>query len=344
MSKIAILRNDVSDSVASADLDVLTQCREIRSSLERAGHEVSVVTCSLDLATARTQLQCFSPEYVFNLVESLGGTDRLMAAATLLLDSMQLPYTGSGTNAILRSGDKLQAKVEMAAAGIPTPAWLDHESGSWRTTERHPATPEKVIVKANFEHASFAMEGDAVLTFENASELQQLLADRNAALGHIHLVEEFISGREFNLSLLEIGGQPQVLAPAEIDFSGLPPDQARIVGASAKWDESSIEYQQTPRRFNFPCSDESLVAELSELAIRCWHLFGVRGYARVDFRVDEQRRPFVLEVNANPCLSRDAGFIAAAEQSKTHYDQVIESILIAANRSLKHVFHSSHSR
>lgn len=335
MSKITILFNDVSETTDASDLDVLTQCREIRESLERSGHDVSTIACTLDLASVRNQLISLAPDVVFNLVESLGGTDRLMPAATLLLDSMPLPYTGSNTRAILLSGDKLQAKHMLAAAGVPTAAWYDEQSGKIVGAARSPIS--QLIVKANYEHASFGMTDDAVLDFQHEDQLRQVLADRLDSTGRSHLVEQFIAGREFNLSLLEIDGQPQVLSPAEIDFRNLPGHLPRIVGANAKWDEASVEYQQTPRTFDVPATDQPLLDELSELAIRCWHLFGMSGYGRIDFRVDESGRPFVLEVNANPCLSQDAGFVAAAQQSQRHYDHVIELILDAVLRAGRRV-------
>ncbi len=119
MSKIAILFNQVSDSHDRSALDVLTQCREISQSLVRGGHEPTLVPCTLDWVAVQTELRRVNPDIVFNLVESLGGTDRLMAAATLLLDAMQLPYTGASTLAILRSGDKMQAKLAMAVGWNP---------------------------------------------------------------------------------------------------------------------------------------------------------------------------------------------------------------------------------
>lgn len=169
------------------------------------------------------------------------------------------------------------------------------------------------------------------------------------------MAEAYVAGREFNLSLLEINGQPRVLSPAEIDFGGLPDDLPRIVGSNAKWHAGSIEYQLTPRRFAFSPGDTRLIADLSVLALRCWDLFGMRGYARVDFRVDEQGLPYVLEVNANPCLSQDAGFVAAASQSQLHYDEIIGHILDAAlsihplgigsytPKRREHVLHPTHS-
>lgn len=335
MSKVAILRNDVGNSVDPSDLDVLTQSRQIVDALERNGHESAVITCSMDLERVRTDLQYFGPQIVFNLVESLGGTDRLMAVASILLDSMHLPYTGTDSRGILLSGDKLQAKHAMATAGIATPIWFDATADVWRSvafSEVDP--PSTVIVKAQDEHASFELEGDAVADFDGNTQVRQWLAERHASTGRPHLAEEFIPGREFNLSLLEIDRRPQVLAPAEIDFSGLPSCTRSIVGARAKWCEDSTEYQLTPRRFDFPAHDQGLIDHLSNLALRCWSLFGMRGYARVDFRVDASGQPYVLEVNANPCLSQDAGFVAAAEQSRIDYDHVIDFILRAASSSV----------
>jgi D-alanine-D-alanine ligase len=88
-----------------------------------------------------------------------------------------------------------------------------------------------------------------------------------------------------------------------------------MVGYQAKWDERSPEFGRTPRTFEFPPRDAALLADLAAISRRCWSLFGLRGHARVDFRVDEGGVPWVLEVNANPCISSDAGFTAAAARA-----------------------------
>ena len=122
----------------------------------------------------------------------------------------------------------------------------------------------------------------------------------------------------------------ELLPPAEIVFDGFPPGKPRIVGYAAKWDASSFEYTHTPRRFDLPAADGPLVAELEGLARRAWSLFGLSGYARVDFRVDAGGRPWMLELNANPCLSEDAGFAAAAARTNLELRDVLERILAAA--------------
>ena len=120
---------------------------------------------------------------------------------------------------------------------------------------------------------------------------------------------------------------PEVLPPAEIDFSAFPPAKPRIVGHRAKWQADSFEYHHTPRRFDFPPSDHPLLEQLRHLAQQCWTLFGLRGWVRVDFRVDAAGRPWILEINANPCLTPDAGFAAALGQASIPFDDAIQRIL-----------------
>ncbi len=70
-----------------------------------------------------------------------------------------------------------------------------------------------------------------------------------------------------------------------------------------------------------------LISSLREISLRCWNIFSLRGYARVDFRVDNNGKPWVLEINANPCLSPDAGFAAALEKASIKYHEAIGFII-----------------
>jgi D-alanine-D-alanine ligase len=94
--------------------------------------------------------------------------------------------------------------------------------------------------------------------------------------------------------------------------------------------EDSIEYQQTPRTFEFAESDKQLLQQLIEISQRTWTLFDGTGYARLDFRVDTEGNPYILEFNANPCITNYGGFMAAAEQAGLNYNMAIERIIQAA--------------
>jgi D-alanine-D-alanine ligase len=342
--KVVVLYHESGEDATVEDRDVLVQRDAVASALESLGHEAACISCTLDLATAKQRLIALQPDVVFNLVESLGGTDRLMTLATMLLEALHIPYTGTQTAAILATSNKLSAKQRLHAAGLPTPAWLPAKAKHVGRTKLRavPAAtqydiplPElrgawsgllhgdRWILKPVLEHASFGMDDDAVVIANDTASLEAKLTDREQQIGRPLFAEQFIEGREFNLSLL--GGH--VLPPAEIDFSSFPPDKPRIVNHQAKWDQDSFEYQQTPRSFDFAATDGLLLERVSELALKCWELFNLSGYARVDFRVDDDGQPWILEINANPCLSPDAGFAAAVAQAGFSYDDAIRRII-----------------
>jgi D-alanine-D-alanine ligase len=178
-----------------------------------------------------------------------------------------------------------------------------------------------------WEHASVGLEESSVLSVKSSGQLLAEMEKRHDQLGGDCFAEQFIDGREFNLSILASQEGPEVLPPAEMRFVDYPPGKWKVVGYRAKWDDASFESLHTQRSFEFAKSDRPLLQNLADTAKRCWHLFDLKGYARVDFRVDEENQPWVLEINANPCLSPDAGFVAAASQAGLSYRQVVERII-----------------
>ncbi len=329
---VAILFNQPRADAAADEADVLVQVEAVAAALLAAGHVVSRLACGLDLDHLGARLGAAPPDLVFNLVEGLGGHDRLYAVVPSLLDSIGIPYTGCPAEAIFVTTSKLLTKERLAAAGLPTPPvparWPAGTGGAATAF-----TPGSYILKPVWEHGSLGMGDDVVVTVESLAELSTRLAELGETRGRACFAEAFVAGRELNLSLLAAGAagaEPEELPPAEIDFSAFPAGKPRIVGWAAKWDEGSFEYHHTPRRFDFPDCDRELLAELSHLARECWRLFGLAGYARVDFRVDAAGRPHVLEVNANPCLSPDAGFAAAAARAGLGYTAAISRIVAAS--------------
>jgi D-alanine-D-alanine ligase len=205
----------------------------------------------------------------------------------------------------------------VARAGLPTPDWA--QAPDWNGL-----SPGLWIVKSAEEDASFGLDDGAVV---DAGDVPARAAHCAARYGGAWFAERFIEGREFNLSVLEENGEAHVLPVAEIAFEHWDESRPKIVSYAAKWDEQADEYRGTVRRFT---REPLLEAELSRLALACFRLFGLRGYARIDFRVDAQNRPFILETNANPCLAPDAGFAAAAARAGIAYPDLIEKVLYDA--------------
>ncbi len=336
--RVAIAHNAVGETDAPDERDVLVQAEAVGAALGVLGHAALPLPCTLDLSAVKRRLIEMEPDLVFNLVESLDGTGRLIHVFPFLLDALGIPYSGSCAEAILFTSHKVLAKERLAAAGVPTPPWSTPSPRGLPAAPMAPsvfrlaAQPRGWIVKSLWEHASIGLDEAQPVTCDHDEEVAAALDASATRFGGACFAERFVDGREFNLSLLAGVDGPQVLAPAEIIFEGFPEDALRIVGYRAKWLPASYEFNHTPRRFDFPGPDAGLLERLGALARHCWKVFGLRGYARVDFRVDAAGQPWVLEVNANPCLSPDAGFAAALHQSGVGFEEAIGRIIRDAAR------------
>ena len=329
--RIAIVHNEVGEDGRTDEQDVLIQAAAVSKALLDLGHEASILSCGLDLMDIKERLEGLNPDMVFNLVESLGGEERLIHLFPGLLDVMGIPYTGSHTEAIFLTTHKVLAKDRMSLTNLPTPAWIGPYPFDVPSMHHNkPNLPFKEmqwIIKSLRDHGSLGLDNTNIVSGKTEDQLNDILKQRAANLGGACFAEEFIHGREFNISIIGGSDGPAVLPPAEIIFEGFEKGKPSIVGYKAKWEEGSSEYENTPRTFDFNDSDQPLLFTLKSLALRCWNLFGLKGYARVDFRVDEMGQPWILEINCNPCLNPDGGFPAAVMESGLTYAGIIERII-----------------
>ena len=327
---VAIVHGQVADSASPDERDMLVQVHAVRAALRALGHPTREIPVTLDLERTVEALREAAPVVVFNLAETVDGRGSLIHLAPTLLDSLGIPYTGAPCEAILLTSHKLLGKKVLQGAGIATPPW----ASAAEVMTAPPVFPPPWIVKSAWEHASLGLEDSSVASTPEAlaQELQRRL--RRERREHL-FVEAWVEGREFNLALLggTKDGEPESLPPAEIQFAGYPDGKPKMVGYRAKWEEGSYEFDHTPRRFDFPAEDAGLLRSLVDISRACWKAFDLRGYARVDFRVDCAGRPWVLEVNTNPCISPDAGFMAAAGRAGLTTIDVVRRIVADATRT-----------
>jgi D-alanine-D-alanine ligase len=333
--RVAVLHNAVGEGGSPDERDVLVQTGVVSEALAALGHAVTVLPCDLNLALIKRRLLEAAPDIVFNLVESLEGSGALIHLAPFLLEGMGLCCTGASGEAMMLSSNKIAAKTHLRAAGLPTPDWIGpypHRTRPLQTKGSALGSRRRAtwIIKSVWEHASIGLDEEGLLHDAGPEAVLATLVQRAPELGGACFAEAYIDGREFNLSILAGPSGPVVLPPAEIRFEGYGPEKPRIVGYRAKWDADAYEYIHTPRSFDFPKADGPLLAALTETALSAWDRLGVGGYARVDFRVDSQGTPWILEVNANPCLSPDAGFAAALARAGIPFREAVDRILAAA--------------
>jgi D-alanine-D-alanine ligase len=325
----ALLLHDALGPDARPDeRDVRAQIEAVGAALAGLGFESTLQPVDLDLGRVAREIEAARPDLVVNLVESLAGEGRLIHLVPCLLDALGVAYTGCPGEALLLTTHKVLAKRWLVSHGLPTPGWYEADP-TGRTAVREAG---RYLVKSIWEDASLGLDDAAVVELRAGDDVTALLHGRAASLGGAAFAERYVEGREFNLALLEGPEGTWGLPPSEILFDTFPPGKPRIVGYAAKWDPDAFEFRATPRRLRFPEEDGKLLDELERLALGCWELFGLAGYARVDFRVDEEGRPWILEVNANPCLSPDAGFAAAAAEAGLSPRDVVERLVAAARR------------
>jgi D-alanine-D-alanine ligase len=300
------------------EIDSIVAAEAVAAALARLGYATEVVALALDLRGIDA-LPARRPLLVFNLVDAVGEDCRLAPMVPARLDALLLPYTGAGTSAWLETLSKVETKLKLEQAGLATPAWSEDGKG---------LDPDaSYIVKPVWEHGSLGIDPDSVVCGADAA---RAITERSLRWNTEHFAERYIDGREFASAMMDGPDGVELLPIRETVFQGFEAGQPLITGYDAKWTPGSQPFAGTPRRFGVEREEPALAAELGRLALACWDLFAVHGYARVDFRVDERGAPFILEVNMNPCLGADAGFAASAEVAGLGYDDLIARIVEAS--------------
>jgi len=318
---VVILHNDVPPDAPLDEQDNLAEAEALRCAMEDLGYRAQKLPFTLDMQAVARRIRSANPRCVFNIVESVEGRGRLIYLACALLDHLGVRYTGARTDAMFCTSNKLVGKEIMAASGVPTARFATlADALAGRASLGMPC-----IVKSVWEHASVGLDETSIIS--DASMLATEMLRRRGSLGGECFAEEFIDGREFNLAVIGGPNGPEILPPGEILFQGFHPEKPRMVSYAAKWVEGSFDYENTPRRFDIPSQDAALIERLKAISHDCWRAFGLTGYARVDFRVDREERPFVLEVNANPCISPDSGFSAMVREGGLEYHEFVQRMI-----------------
>jgi D-alanine-D-alanine ligase len=253
------------------------------------------------------------------LVEALNGTEAYMHFVPQILEKLNIPFTGGTSKSLFISTDKVFTKKMFDQFKIKTPKWLTAKNIS----DLNNCT-SACIIKPISVDASVGLDDSSIIY--DLKNFNEELKIRTEKFGEC-FIEEFIDGREFNISVIETENELQILPIAEIRFENYPKEKVKIVNYDAKWNEDSFEYHNTVRHFDFEKEDDQLLEELKKITIDIWNKFELNGYVRIDYRVDNQNKIYALEINVNPCISPDSGFFAACEKYGWNYTQMVETIL-----------------
>lgn len=318
--RCCILYNEPGDNALADELDVIVQVDFIEKNLRKIGYNTYRKGITNDFINEIATVAEDKPDFVFNLVESINNKGELCYFIPALLNMYSIRYSGNSLEALFLTTSKVLTKNVLRKAGINTP---DSFSPS---DYKKLITGKRYIIKPVWEDGSMGITGESVFTYHPGYER------RFDGYSDNHwFIEEYIDGREFNISIIFGENGPEVLPPAEIIFNNYTDDRPRIVDFNAKWKTGSFEYENTIRDFPGDNLDADLREEIVSTALRCWEEFGLKGYARVDMRIDSRNLPYVIEVNSNPCLAPDGGVVAATIAAELPFTDVVTRIIADLN-------------
>jgi D-alanine-D-alanine ligase len=323
--KIAFTHNlRLTDSEDEAEFDSVETVDAIANALRAGGHEVEKIEVTGPASHLAARIESYGPDLIFNTAEGRRGRTR-EAFYPGLFEELGFPYTGSDAYVMTVTLDKWMTKLVLGAQGIDTP-------------RSHMVVPDDlqrirdvgmlglafpVIVKPNYEGSSKGI-GDETVARDPRALLDMLpRALRKYPAGV--LVEEFIPGTDVTVPFVEGVGDEGVLMP--VDY---------VIDASARTRFNIYDYRLKSTdagRVSVRCPPDlqrDVVARLRALTKTAVRTLGIRDLCRVDFRLGEDSRIYLLEINALPSLEPGASTFSAAAREGLDYEATLNAVVTSA--------------
>lgn len=272
--------------------------RAVAAALESLGVEFSVVDGPRRLLE---QVAAGHFDRVFNLLHGRGGEDGALQGALRLYG---VPVTGSGVLGSALTMDKEQTKRVWTACGLPTPGW--------RVVEHSQSTGEVIASLGLPLFVKPAREGSSI-GMSRVSAPDQLEPAVERALAHDRrvLIEQLIVGREFTAA---------VLAGRVLPLIELKPGR--------EFYDYEAKYESGDTVYCCPCElSAEREADLARLCLEAFEVVGTSGWGRVDFLLDAQQRPWLLEVNTTPGMTEKSLVPMAARAAGIEFEELVWQIL-----------------
>jgi D-alanine-D-alanine ligase len=294
---------------------------DVIHSLRGQGHEVFGLGVGSELGVIRAAIAEHKPDIAFNLLEGFAEVAIWDQNVVAYLELMRLRYTGSNSRGLLLSRDKALAKKVLSYHRIRVADFVVIPRG--RAVRRPRRLRFPLIVKSLTLDASIGISQASVV--EDDARLEERVRFIHESIGTDALVEEYIEGRELYVGIL--GNQRlRVLPIWELSFAGMPEESRKIATERLKW---SMLYQKKHGIVSGPAKDlpEALVRQIGSVCKRVYRSLMLSGYARVDLRLTEDGRVYVLEANPNPQLAQGEDYAEAARAAGVRYVGLLERIL-----------------
>jgi D-alanine-D-alanine ligase len=293
---------------------------DVIETLREQGHEVRVLGVHDDLAGIRPAAGFFEPRIIFNLLEAFAGITTFDQNVVSYLELLRLRYTGCNPRGLMLARDKALSKKLLAYHRIPVPDFTVVRYG--RKPGLHKKMHFPLIVKSLFFEASAGISQASVV--EDEDQLARRVQFIHDTLGTAAIVEQFIEGRELYVGVLG-NERLEVLPVWEMSFDKMPENRWRIATERVKW---NTKYQKKNGIMtNAAKIDAAAIAHIQRIAKRAYRALDLNGYARIDLRMDDEGRAYVLEANPNPNLAYGEDFAESAESNGVSYEKLLDRII-----------------
>ncbi|GJL53301.1 MAG: D-alanine--D-alanine ligase [Nitrospirales bacterium] len=296
------------------EFDVITTLRDM-------GHDVRVVGVRDDLDVLQEAVADFKPHIAFNLLEEFNGFGGFDQNVVSYLELVGVPYTGCNPRGMVLTRDKGWSKKILTYHGILCPKFVVFSLG--RAVKWTDEIPFPVIVKSISEEASLGISQASIV--DDAEKLEERVKFIHDSIGSSAIVEQFIEGRELYVGVLG-NTRLQVFPVWELILKNLPDDVHRVATQRVKW---SVKYQ---KKYGITSQEakglsKAMTGKIQRLAKKAYHILGLNGYARLDFRLDHDGKLYFLEANPNAQIAFGEDLAESAEHAGMSYEQLLQRIL-----------------
>ncbi len=296
---------------------------DIREALLTLGHDFIIVGLSDDITPVRKAIEEWKPDIVFNLMEAFAENGALAYYVVSYLEMLGIPYTGCNPRGLLLAGDKALSKQLLTYHRIRVPNFYTLPRGKKISLNRIAKYPYPMIVKSTVEQGSVGIS-QASLVF-TPEELRQRAEHVFSTLDGDAIAEQYIEGRELYVTVMG-DKRLQVFPVRELVFDNIDDTMHRIATYNVKWNEKYRDRWGIGYQFarNLPTKVSETIPKLAK---RIYRILDISSYARLDLRLTEDGKIYVLEANPNAAISRDDDVAWSAEKAGLNYEKLIQKIL-----------------
>jgi D-alanine-D-alanine ligase len=307
---------DTLDGVENKEKEAWRTEYDVISTLRGMGHDVVPAGVRAELGVIQEALERHKPHVAFNLLEEFDGYPFFDQHVVSYLELKKQKYTGCNPRGLTLAHDKALTNQILSFHRIHVPRFALFRRQ--RIVRRPNRLSFPLLVKSVSDEGSLGIaQASIVRSDEKLKERVDFIHRNN---GTDAIAEEYVEGREIYVAVMG-NDKLQTFTPWELEITNLPDGAANIATSKMKWD---AEYQKKIGLVTRPAELEAQKRdEFERLSKRVYRILGLSGYARLDYRLMEDGRIYMLEANPNPQIAHHEDFADSAEHSGVTYEALL---------------------